>query len=308
MREHFKIAALVESLHDGCWAAHGDLSTAVLCSRGVRQGCESEPTIFNSSYQLATDAVKDRLREDGIFMTLPAPSGELWDGVLAAGQRSAHGQSGELHGTEEILDVYFVDDGCYMIAHKQAAELVGRMRVLGDDRLDLLEISAVSEHGQRKDRGHVGTSVQECGDREREREKKKLRCAVGFWLDIDDDERQVHCKVHVVSENKHLGTWVSLRSRCMRDAQQKEEHAMASYSPLAVKVLGNSWIRTWLRMAPIRSLVLSRSCFNLHISVPHPWLLKRLKQSAHARLETHNWMHQWDQHRWREINFNRTGL
>ena len=41
---------------------------------------------------------------------------------------------------EELLDAYFVDDGWYMIAHKQAAELIRRMRVL---RLDLLEISAV---------------------------------------------------------------------------------------------------------------------------------------------------------------------
>ena len=98
---------------------------------------------FNSIYQVATDAVKDRLREYGIFITLLASSGELWDGVLATGcesERSALGQSGELHGTEELLDAYFVDDGWYMIAHKQAAELIRRMRVL---RLDLLEISAV---------------------------------------------------------------------------------------------------------------------------------------------------------------------
>ena len=31
---------------------------------------------------------------------------------------------------EEILDVYFVDDGCYMIEHKQALRLVKRMRLL----------------------------------------------------------------------------------------------------------------------------------------------------------------------------------
>ena len=54
-------------------------------------------------------------------------------------------------------------------------------------------------------------------------------------VDIDDVARQVHCKVHckvhVVLEDKHLGTWVSLRSRCMRDAKHKEEQAMASHSP-----------------------------------------------------------------------------
>ena len=40
-------------------------------------------------------------------------------------------------------------------------------------------------------------------------EREKLRDADGLRLDIDDDERLVHCNVHVVSEYKHLGTWVS---------------------------------------------------------------------------------------------------
>ena len=133
-------------------------------------------------------------------------------------------------------------------------------------------------------------------ERERERKKKKkLRSADGLWLGIDDDERQAHCKVHVVSEYNHLGTWVSVRPKCMRDAKHKEDQAMASYSPLAVKVFGNRRIRTWLKMALMRSLVLSRSCFNLHISVLRPWLLKRLN-SVHMRVfrRIARWMHQWD--------------
>ena len=69
----------------------------------------------------------------------------------------------------------------------------------------------------------------------------------------------------------------------MRDANHKEDQAMASYSPLAVKVFGNRKIRTWLNMALMRSLMLSRSCFNLHISVPRPWLLKRLNR-VHMRV------------------------
>ena len=63
---HSKIATLVKNLHDGCWLAHDDMSTVVLCPRGVRQGCESGPIIFNSIYQLATEAVKDKLRDEGI--------------------------------------------------------------------------------------------------------------------------------------------------------------------------------------------------------------------------------------------------
>ena len=38
-----KIAVLVKNQHDGCWLAYDDLSTVVLCPRGVRQGCESGP-------------------------------------------------------------------------------------------------------------------------------------------------------------------------------------------------------------------------------------------------------------------------
>ena len=89
--------------------------------------------ILNSIYQLATEAVKDKLRDEGIVMSLPAPSGELWDrdpAVCAVRERSTQGQCGEHHDFEEILDVYFVDDGCHMIAHKQAAELVKRMCLL----------------------------------------------------------------------------------------------------------------------------------------------------------------------------------
>ena len=114
-------------------------------------------------------------------------------------------------------------------------------------------------------------------------EREKLRGADGLWLDIDDDERQAHGKVHVVSEYNHLGKWVSLRLKCARDAKHREDQAMASYSPLAVKVFGNKRIRTWLKMALMRSLVLSRPCFNLHISVPRPWLFKRLNR-VHMRV------------------------
>ena len=47
--------------------------------------------IFNSIYQLATDPVKDKLRDEGIVMSLPASFGELWDrdtAVVSARERS----------------------------------------------------------------------------------------------------------------------------------------------------------------------------------------------------------------------------
>ena len=112
---------------------------------------------------MATQAVKDKQRDEDIVMSLPAPLGELWNREPAVGavrERSSQGQSGVHHNFEEILDVNFVDDGCYMIVHRQAAELVKRMRLLV--RLDILKISFVGEHGQREDGGHVGAQGREC--------------------------------------------------------------------------------------------------------------------------------------------------
>ena len=41
--EECGVHSKISHLHDGCWLAYDDLSTVVLCSRGVRQGCESGP-------------------------------------------------------------------------------------------------------------------------------------------------------------------------------------------------------------------------------------------------------------------------
>ena len=180
-------------------------------------------------------------------MSLPASSGELWDRDTAGVNeraRSLQGQSAVHYNVEEILDVYFVDDGCCMIANKQAAELVKRMRLLVATIVSIFSRFQLSVN-MAKGKTEVMLAL-----------KGKNATACG-WM-------TTRGKVHVVSEYKHLGTWVSLRLKCARDAKHREDQAMASYSLLTVKVFGKKRIRTWLKMALIRSLVLSRSCFNLH--------------------------------------------
>ena len=166
----------------------------------------------------------------------------LWDGdpalcavrlAINAGTQWLH------HDFEEILDVFFVDDGCCMIAHKQAVEHVKRMRLLVATIVSIFSRFQWSVN-MAKWKTEVMLALR---GKNATAEREKLRGADGLWLDIDDDERQVHCKVHVVSEYKHLGTWVSLGPKCMRDAKHKEDQAMASYSPLAVKVFGGRRIR-----------------------------------------------------------------
>ena len=77
------------------------------------------PFIFNSIYQLATESVMDKLRDEGIVMSLFASSGELWDrdtAVITAWERSLQGQSGVHHNVEEILDVALarLETHCWM--------------------------------------------------------------------------------------------------------------------------------------------------------------------------------------------------
>ena len=165
--------------------------------------------------------------------------------VVTAREQSLQGQSGVHHNIEEILDVYFVDDGCYMVA-------------------TIVSIFSRFQLSVNMDKGKTEVMLALRG-KNATAEREKLRGA------------------DVVSEYKHLGTWVSSRLKCMRDAKLKEDQAMASYSPLAVKVFGNRRIRTRLKIALMRSLVLSRSCLNLHISVPRPLLLKRLNR-VHMRV------------------------
>ena len=213
---HNKIAALVKNLHDGCWLAYDDLSTVVLCPGGVRQGCESGPMIFNSIYQLAREAVKDKLREEGIVMSLPSPSGELWErGTVEVTERE-RAQSVAHRNVEEILDVYFVDDGCYMIANKQATELVRRMRLLVATIVSIFSRFQLSVN-MAKGKTEVMLALR---GKNATAEREKLRGPDGLWLDIDDDdERQVHCKVHVVSEYKHLGSWGELATEMCERCQ-----------------------------------------------------------------------------------------
>ena len=130
----------------------------------------------------AVKASKDRLCEDGIFMTLLAPSGELRDGVSAVGResgRSADGQSRELHS--EILDVCFVDDGCYMIAHKQGAVLVRRMRVLESTIVSIFSRFQLSVN-MAKGKTEVMLALR---GKNATTEREKLRGADGLWLDIE---------------------------------------------------------------------------------------------------------------------------
>ena len=75
---------------------------------------------------------------------------------------------------------------------------------------------------------------------------------------------------------KHLGTKLSLDEVCMQDARHKEKSALGAYSPIAVKIFGSRFVFDWVKLMLMRSLILSRLLFNVHIVVPSRAYTKRL--------------------------------
>ena len=88
-----------------------------------------------------------------------------------------------------------------MIAHKQAAELVQRMRLLVATIVSTFSRFQLSVN-MVKGKTEVMLALR---GKNTTAEREKLRGADGLWLDIDDDERLVHCKVHVVSDTWERG-------------------------------------------------------------------------------------------------------
>eukprot|EP00973_Karenia_brevis_P037934 5231221-Karenia_brevis.AAC.1 len=54
-------------------------------------------------------------------------------------------------------------------------------------------------------------------------------------------------RLHVVQDYKHLGTWVSISNNLNKDANYKEQQAMAAYSPLACRIFGTVVLKLWLK-------------------------------------------------------------
>ena len=73
--------------------------------------------------------------------------------------------------------------------------------------------------------------------------------------------------LRITDSYKHLGTYISSHGETRRNITHRVQSAMAAYSPIAVKVFGSELLHQNSKMAFLRSLVLSRLTFNLHICV-----------------------------------------
>ena len=73
--------------------------------------------------------------------------------------------------------------------------------------------------------------------------------------------------LNIVDSYKHLGLIVSSRRGSMPYASSRCSTAMASYSPIARRIVGARSIGLWLKLVFLRSLILSTLTFNVHVRV-----------------------------------------
>eukprot|EP00973_Karenia_brevis_P073166 10164253-Karenia_brevis.AAC.1 len=113
-----KVISLLAGLHSGAWFVYGDLDTVVLCKKGGRQGCQSGPLIFNAVYSIAVKMLLQKLKSAGIVARFKHPNGLFWMGA------------GDECEDEDVIDVIFVDDACFILMAKSSKILDKAIAVL----------------------------------------------------------------------------------------------------------------------------------------------------------------------------------
>ena len=77
-------------------------------------------------------------------------------------------------------------------------------------------------------------------------------------------------RVNVVGKYKHLGTMTCSDGDTYQNALIRTQSAMVAFSPLAIKLFGSERVTLRFRLCFMKSLILSKLLFNVHITVPSP--------------------------------------
>ena len=78
---------------------------------------------------------------------------------------------------------------------------------------------------------------------------------------------------------KHLGSWIEIGGAQVKDARHKESQGMAAYVPISRRVFGNAFVRLWLKVHFMHSLIMSRCLFNACVRLPAASMVKRLNRT-----------------------------
>ena len=176
---------------------------------------------------------------------------------------------------EDVIDVIFVDDACFILLAKSPKLLDQAIQVL--IKL-LVEVFGRFQLGINWDKNKTEAMIKYRGKKAKEafesrRYEGKLSVAVPG----------TGRRLHLVQEYKHLGRWVAIANNLNKDAKHREQQGMAAYSPLSCGIFGLLAVNLWLKMIFLDALVLSRVLSNAHIVAPTPFYKKKLNM-CHMRV------------------------
>jgi hypothetical protein len=257
-----KAVELAQSLHANAWIGVGEGSTTAVTSRtGGRQGCKLGALTFNCDYSIALGILTVALAEADIVMRTRVPSGPFWE--------PPDEQNVDF---ESVVDVAFVDDEAIVILARNAGLLDKAMRIV----LEVLTEVFGNLHLELNWQPGKSECLLKYRGKHAVQHREQWRTADGsLRIPVPNHENMF---LSVVQHYKHLGTYTAVTTNgdTFKNTQHRVSSALAAYAPIACKVFGAASMTLLHRLAFMRSLILSRLLFGLHITIPSPRDIKAL--------------------------------
>ena len=270
------VCELINSVHTNSWFRVADLDTVIVSNRGGRQGCKIGGHIFNMIYARALLALRSKLRRFGITLRLKSDNEcPFW----AAGASAAQVDS-DCPGAEEVAEAAFVDDECIFITASSPGKLDMSIDTLLSNLVNIFNASGFKINWAK---GKTEALLKYRG--KNAAAHMTARCSSGeAFISLPANATAPH--VAVVSEYKHLGSYVAVSGAFMPDAEHRCSLAMNAFAPLAVRIFGAYDICIHIRIRFLESLVCSRLFYNTEL-----WVIASTQSYAALRQLNKVYMH-----------------
>jgi hypothetical protein len=252
------VAELVRGLHSMAWFQVEGCQSVVATATGGRQGCKLGGLIFAICYEQALAMMRAALVAAGIAIQFKFSSGvPFWSPT----------DSTACHTADPLVEVTFVDDEAIGIIASTPAALDKAIDVI----VDALRTAFAAFNLNINWKQGKSEAMLRYRGRHAAKRLDARRAPRGLGINIDDGNF-----LHLVGEYKHLGGFIAMNGSIAAEVTHRVSSAMSSYGPLAGKLFGASAVPTALKMAFLRSLVLSRLLYNIHTLTMTPKAMARL--------------------------------
>ena len=271
MHVHPLIRNLVASLHTGTWFTHSGSEDVLHVRRGGRQGCRFGGRIFNLAYAFALKRVRKRISEQGILLVLNFPACRpFWcdgDDVQPVGDITH----------TPVMEATFVDDEALLLFARSPSTLESHIDFVLSVVVDEFERCNMNVNWKK---GKTELILHFRGKHSKQHKDAVAQGDGESSLLLPSLQKHIS----VVESYKHLGSVVCRDGSVFLDAKSRSASAMASFAPLASKLLSSKSVSVRRKISLGWSLIVSKLVYNVHV---WPVLLgpsRRLLNNVYMRL------------------------